>query len=130
MRLKLLIPTRVLIDEPVSKVIAEGDHGSFCLLPNHIDFLSVLAPGLLAFEAADGPERFAAIDESVLVKQGDEVLVSTRQAIYGSDLATLRQTVRDEFLQLDDRERNAKSATAKLEASFLRGYLELVEASR
>ncbi len=130
MRLKLLTPTHVLIDEPVGKVIGEGDHGSFCLLPSHIDFLSVLVPGLLIFHDAAGTERFAAIDESVLVKQGEEVLVSTRQAICGSGLEALRQTVREEFLRLDDRERVAKSATAKLEASFLRRYLELAEASR
>ena len=47
MRLKLLIPTRVVIDQPVTKVIADGEHGSFCLLAHHVDFLALLVPGLL-----------------------------------------------------------------------------------
>jgi F-type H+-transporting ATPase subunit epsilon len=127
MKLKLLIPTQVVVDQDVTKVVAEGEHGSFCLLPQHVDFLAVLVPGLLAFEDENGDEQFAAVDEGVLVKRGDEVLVSTRQATRGSDLDKLRSTVREEFAALDDRERAAQAATAKLEASFLRGYLELVE---
>jgi F-type H+-transporting ATPase subunit epsilon len=127
MKLKLLIPTQVVVDQDVTKVVAEGEHGSFCLLPQHVDFLAVLVPGLLAFEDENGDEQFAAVDEGVLVKRGDEVLVSTRQATRGSDLDKLRSTVREEFAALDDRERAAQAATAKLEASFLRSYLELVE---
>jgi F-type H+-transporting ATPase subunit epsilon len=126
-RLKLLIPTHVLIDQEVTKVVAEGEHGGFCLLPRHVDFLAVLVPGLLAFTDDQGREQFAAVDEGVLVKQGDEVLVSTRQATRGADLEQLRQTVTESFAALDDQERAAQAAAAKLEASFLRGYLELVE---
>lgn len=127
MRLKLLVPTRVLVDREVTKIVAEADNGSFCLLPRHVDFLAALVPGLLYFEEPAGKERYAAVDEGVLVKRGDEVLVSTRQAICGADLGELRRTVHEEFLMLDDRERAAHAAVAKLEASFLRGYLELVE---
>lgn len=117
----------MVVDQEVTKVVAEGEHGNFCLLPQHIDFLAVLVPGLLAFEDEAGKEQFAAVDEGVLVKRGDEVLVSTRQATRGTDLDELRSTVREEFAKLDDRERAAQAATAKLEASFLRAYLELAE---
>ena len=127
MRLKLLIPTHVVIDQDVTKVIAEGEHGSFCLLPRHVDFLATLVPGLLSFEDQAGNEQFTAVDAGILVKRGDEVLVSTRQATRGTNLNQLRQTVREEFAILDDRERAAHAAVAKLEASFLRAYLELSE---
>lgn len=127
MNLKLLIPTRVLVDQQVRKVIAEGEHGSFCLLPRHVDFLAVLVPGLLSFEDMEGQEHFAAVDEGVLVKRGDAVLVSSRQATRGADLEDLRNLVAEEFSILDDRERAALAATAKLEASFLRSYLELAD---
>ena len=127
MKLKLLIPTQVVIDREVTKVVAPGVHGSFCLLPRHVDFLAVLVPGLLAFEDETGKEQFAAVDEGVLVKRGDEVLVSSRQATRGADLEELGNTVRAVFATLDDRERAAKAATAKLEASLLRSYLELAE---
>jgi F-type H+-transporting ATPase subunit epsilon len=125
MRLKLLLPTRIVIDEEVAKIIAEAEDGSFCLLPQHVDFLAALVPGLLCFAGRDDREQFVAIDEGLLVKHGDNVLVSTRQAVRGGDLGQLRETIRQEFATLDDRERAAHAAVAKLEASFLRGYLEL-----
>ena len=127
MKLKLLIPTQVVVDENVTKVSAEAEHGCFCLLLHHVDFLAALVPGLLSFEDAAGREQFAAVDEGVLVKRGDEVLVSTGQAVRGGDLGALRDVVREQFSTLDDRERAAHAAVAKLEASFLRGYLELAE---
>lgn len=127
MKLKLLIPTEVVVDEEVTKVVADGEHGSFCLLPQHVDFLAPLFPGLLEFEDSQGKEQFVAVDEGVLVKQGDEVLVSTRQAIRGEDLEQLQNAVRDEFRALDEQERAARTAIAKLEAGFLQSYVALAE---
>ena len=37
MKLKILIPTEVLVDREVTKVIAEAENGNFCLLPHHIE---------------------------------------------------------------------------------------------
>ena len=130
MKLTLQTPIQVVVDKIVTKIIADGEHGSFCLLPRHVDFLALLVPGLLSFEDTQGSEYFVAIDEGVLVKRDDEVLVSTRQAILGTNLEQLKDTVSSEFANLDDRERAAQAAAAKLEASFLRGYLELSEELR
>ena len=127
MVLKLLTPTQVVIHQQVTKVIAEGVQGCFCLLPRHIDFLAKLVPGLLQFEDTTGSEHFAAVDEGFLVKCGPEVLVSTRQATRGTDLTALRDVVTEHFLVMDERERAAHSAAAKLEANFLRKYLDLAE---
>jgi F-type H+-transporting ATPase subunit epsilon len=125
MRLKVLLPTEVLLDEEVSKVTAEAENGSFCLLPAHIDFVASLVPGLLSFEATGGEEVFLAVDEGVLVKEGKNVSVSTRNAIRGPDLGRLRKTVEEKFKVLDDREKTARSAMAKIEASFVRRFLEI-----
>src|SRR6056297_3098845 len=108
MRLKLLIPAKIIVDQEVMKVVAEGDHGSFCLLPKHVDFLASLVPGLLAFEDADGNEQFVAVDEGVLVKRGDQVLVSTLQSVRGGELQQLRHAVKEQFMILDESERAAK----------------------
>ena len=127
MKLKVLVPTEVLVAEEVTKILAEADNGHFCLLPRHIDFLASLVPGILSYTDPAGQERFVAIGEGLLVKQDQEVLVSTRQAILGGDLGQLRQTVKDEFETLDERQRVCQSAIASLEANFLRRFLELGE---
>jgi len=130
MRLKVLLPTEILVDQKVTKVIAEAENGSFCLLPRHIDFVAALPPGILIFESAEGHEEFIAVDEGTLVKVGREVLVSTRNAVRSSELGTLKQIVEQEFRVLDDREKMAHSASAKLEADLVRRFIELGEYER
>lgn len=125
MKLKILLPTEVLVDEEVEKVTAEAENGAFGLLPNHIDFVTALVPGILSYESAGGSETFVAVDEGTLVKNGSEVLVSTRQAAKGKDLDSLQQTVEEKYKTLDDREKQARSAVARLEAGFMRGLIEV-----
>jgi F-type H+-transporting ATPase subunit epsilon len=128
MRLKVLLPTEIMVDEEVTKVTAEAGNGSFCLLPRHIDFVAALVPGLLSYvKAGDGGEEFLAVDEGVLVKCGPEVLVSTPKAVRGPELGTLRETVDQTFKVLTDQEKRARSALANLEANFIRRFLKLEE---
>lgn len=125
MKLKILLPSNVLIDEPVTKVIAEGHNGSFCLEPRHINFVSALKPGILQFINANGQEIFVAVDEGILVKCADEVLVSTNNAIRDDNLATLKDTVDHRFRQLQESERIARSALARLEAGVVRRFTQM-----
>jgi F-type H+-transporting ATPase subunit epsilon len=125
MNLKVLLPTEVLIEEEVAKVIAEAPNGFFCLLPKHVDFVAALVPGILSFETAGGSEEFLAVDEGILIKCGQEVLVSTRNAMRGPDLGQLKRTVVEKFESLDEREKTARSAMARIEAGFVRRFLEI-----
>jgi len=128
MRLTVLLPTEILVDEEVAKVVAEAQNGSFCLLPRHIDFVAALVPGLLSFvKTADGAEEFLAVDEGLLVKCGPKVLVSTRQAVRGGELGLLRETVEKTFKVLTDQEKRTRTALANLEANFIRRFLKLEE---
>lgn len=125
MQFKVLLPTEVVVDEPVRKIVAEAANGSFCLKPRHTDFLTALVPGLLSFTTEDNVEYFLAVDEGILVKHGEEVLVSSRHAVRGQRLDELEALVRDRFEVLDERERTARSAVARLESDFVRRFLML-----
>jgi F-type H+-transporting ATPase subunit epsilon len=125
MRLKILLPNEVLIDVVVTKITAEAGNGSFTLLPRHIDFAAALVPGLLSFVTVEDREEFLAVDEGILVKCGPQVTVSTRNAVVGSDLGTLMQTIEEQFQVLDEREKIARTAVVKLEADLIRRFIEL-----
>ena len=125
MNLKVLLPRNILVNEPASKIIADGEEGSFCLLPRHIDFVSALAPGLLSFVNGDEQEEFLALDEAVLVKCGPEVTISAKDGVRGRDLGKLRELVESRFQNLDEQEERSRAALAKLEAGFIRRFLEL-----
>lgn len=128
MKLKILLPTEIMVDEEVTKVTAEAGNGSFCLLPRHIDFVAALVPGLLSFvKAGNELEEFLAVDEGILVKCGPEVLVSTRKAVRSPELGQLRETVEKTFKVLTDQEKRARSALTNLEANFIRRFLKLEE---
>ncbi|MCA9073043.1 MAG: hypothetical protein KDA84_29175, partial [Planctomycetaceae bacterium] len=90
-------------------------------------FLSALVPGLLSFTTGKGVEEFLAVDEGILVKHGAEVLVSSRHAVRGQRLEELEALVRDHFEVLNERERAARSAVARLESDFVRRFLMLEE---
>jgi len=81
MRLKVLVPAKVILDLEVDKVVAKSPDGYFCLLPHHVDFVSALAPCMLSYEDEGGREFSLAIDEGTLAKCSSEVLVATRFAI-------------------------------------------------
>jgi F-type H+-transporting ATPase subunit epsilon len=125
MDLRILLPASVMLEERVSRVTAEGPDGYFCLLPNHIDFTSRLVPGLFFYEDEQGREVVVALDEGVLVKVGKEVRVAVRDGVRGEDLGTLERTIQERFRVLDDREKAEISAVAKIEANFVRRFLEL-----
>jgi F-type H+-transporting ATPase subunit epsilon len=125
MKLKVLLPSEVLMDEEVIKVVAEAENGSFCLLPRHVEFLAALIPGLLTYVTPQGVEQFLAVDGGILVKCGPQVLISTRNAVQGPELGSLERTVEERFLVLEDREKKARSAFSKLEVSFIRRFMEL-----
>ena len=127
MRLKVLLPTEMLVDEEVTKITAEAADGSFCLLPRHIDFVTALVPGILTFETPKEKEHILAIDEGVLLKCGKEVIISTRQGIKGAALGDLKKDIEENFLVLDDREKKSRSAAARLEADLVRRFMELRE---
>ena len=127
MRLKVLLPTEIFIDKEISKIVAEAENGSFCLLPKHVDFVAALVPGILSFTSENGSEEFLAVDEGSLVKCGAEVLVSIRNAVRGQDLGGLHRLIEERFRVVDEHEKKARAAAARLEADLVRRFIELRE---
>jgi F-type H+-transporting ATPase subunit epsilon len=127
MKMKILLPNEVFAEEEeVSKLNGEAENGAFCLLEHHVDFVATLVPGLLSF-VSDGKESFVAVDAGTVVKRGFEVLISVKNAVRGGELGSLKQTVEEQFLRLDDRERKVRSVLSKLEADLARSFLEMEE---
>ncbi|MDB5925099.1 MAG: H+-transporting two-sector ATPase, delta/epsilon subunit [Betaproteobacteria bacterium] len=123
MNLKVLLPFQIFAEKTgVSRIVAETPEGSFGLLPHRLDCIAALTPGILIYETEAEGECYVAVDEGVLVKTGDDVLVSVRRAIGGMDLRRLRDSVEEEFLTLNEHEQSARLAIAKLETGFVRRF--------
>jgi F-type H+-transporting ATPase subunit epsilon len=125
MNLKILLPFQIFAEKnDVSRIVAETRGGSFGLLPHRLDCVAALEPGILIYETEEEGEVYVAVDEGVLVKTGQNVLISVRNAIAGTDLSQLREAVEKEFLILDESEQRIRSVMAKLESGLVRRLVE------
>jgi len=120
MNLRILLPFGIFAEEAnVLRVVADTTDGSYGLLPNRLDCVAALVPGILTYEATNGGTIYVGIDQGVLVKAGAQVTVSVRRAIGGSDLGELKNAVERDFLKLDEQEREVRTAIAKMESGLM-----------
>ncbi len=123
MHLKILLPFRVFADvQNVSRVVIETSAGSYGLLPQRLDCVAALVPGIFEYETENDGIKYLAVDDGVMVKAGAEVLVSVRNAVGGVDLGKLSELVKHEFQQQDEAESNVRSVTLKLESGFIYSF--------
>ena len=131
LELRILLPTQELLADSVIKVVAEAHDGEFCVLPKHIDFVAALVPSVLSYwtEEQDGTHKvnYAAIDRGVFIKYANCVTIASVDGVQSEDLQQLQSEVDQHFLELDEHERKARTALARLEAATLRGFRELQE---
>lgn len=129
MRLRVLRPSAVAVTEQVSRVRAEAPFpvGSFTLLPRHVDVVTTLSQGLLAFTREDGAEVLLAIDGGTLVKVADDVIVSTPNVVVDVDAASLMDTMRQHFGHGDEQDRLSRTALDRIGSSIVDRMVELEE---
>ena len=125
MSLKILLPFKVFVDlQNVKRIVAETANGYYGFLPQRLDCVLALVPGIFMYEDENNV-HYLAIDEGIMVKVGTQVFVSARNAIGGTNLGKLKASVEREYLNLDEEERSARSMMAKLESNFIKGLEKL-----
>ncbi len=125
MHLKILLPSEVFADKTgVLEIIADTSDGSFGLLPHRLDCVAALVPGILTYRTKEEGDVYIAVDEGVLVKAGEDVLCSVRHAIGGTDLSSLHDAVKRQFLVFDQQEKAVRAAVAKMESGFVGRFAE------
>lgn len=126
MTLKVLLPFEVFTEKVgVKRIVAETSEGSYGLLPRRLDCVAILVPGILVYETEAEGEAYVALDEGVLIKNGLDVLISTRNAIGGGELEQLRDAVDQQFLTLNDQEASVRAVLARMESGFIRSMARL-----
>ncbi|MHB8953426.1 MAG: F0F1 ATP synthase subunit epsilon [Pirellulaceae bacterium] len=121
MKLKVLLPFQIFAEKAgVRRIVAETREGAFGLLPQRLDCVAALVPGILTYETDAEGEVYVAVDEGILIKTGPEVSVSVRNAIGGTELDRLREAVEQEFLTLDEHEQIVRSVMTRMESGLIR----------
>ena len=126
MNLKILLPSEIFANKTnVLRIVAETGAGSLGILPNRLDCVGAIAPGILTYQSLEDGTVYVAVDEGVMVKTGPDVLVSVRHAIEGKDLSQLHAAVKREFLTIDEQEKKVRTAVAKMESGLIGRIQEL-----
>jgi F-type H+-transporting ATPase subunit epsilon len=122
MNLKILLPFQIFSEEErVKRIVAETSAGSYGFLPERLDCVAALVPGIFEYETETKGIVYLAVDEGIMIKSGKDVLVSVRNAFGGTDLGKLHELIEKEILNLDERERNARTVMVKMSNSLIHG---------
>jgi F-type H+-transporting ATPase subunit epsilon len=120
MNLKILLPYKIFSENNrVKRIVAETNQGSYGFLPQRLDCVASLVPGIFEYETETQGIVYLAIDEGILIKTGSDVLISVRNAIGSTDLGKLNEAVEKEFLSLDETEKNARIVMDKMSSSLI-----------
>ncbi|WP_187647055.1 ATP synthase F1 subunit epsilon [Nitrosophilus labii] len=117
LKLEIVTPQGQIFDGDVKNVTFPGEEGEFGVLPKHASLLSLLKPGVIEFEKADGKK------ESIVINWGhvkvDEnkatVLVDSAVALAGDTESEIAKAIQ-EAKELVEKASENKAALATVEA--------------
>jgi len=127
MILKVYTPGGKVLEDETLKIKAEAVNGCFTILPRHTDFIANLVPGILYYTDKSGTEKYVAVDEGIFLKTEMIVKVAVRNAIPGTELGKLQDTVKEYFFGMSEQERKTRSILAGLETDFVKKLVDLHE---
>ena len=85
LNLRVITPSKLVIDEEVDEVVAPGDAGEFGVLPGHIPFITTLMPGELTYKS-NGVGKSMIIDGGIAEVSDDRVNVLTGSVLKIEDI--------------------------------------------
>ena len=133
-QLRVVTPSRMLLDEEVDEVTAPGELGEFGVLPNHISFLSTLVPGEMSYK--QGPSKqFLAVGGGYAEVLDNVMTVLAPAAEFAGEIDSARaqraKERAEKFLaELDREKKDWKMAEAALQRALVRIQVASREARR
>lgn len=89
LRLRVITPSRLVVDEEVDEVTAPGALGEFGVLPNHIAFLTLLEPGEMSYKQG-ASKHFLAVSGGYAEVLNNVMTVLAPAAEFASEIDTGR----------------------------------------
>jgi F-type H+-transporting ATPase subunit epsilon len=123
-RLKVVTPGRLVLDEEVDEVTAPGVKGEFGVLPNHISFLTLLEPGEMSYKQG-ATRRFLAISGGYAEVLDNVMTVLASAAEFGVEIdvnraRAAREQAERRLSEIHFEDRNFAAAEQALRKSLVR----------
>lgn len=122
LHLTIATPATVLVDsDGVRSVRAMDASGSFGILPEHTDLLTVLPASVVEWTEAGGERQFCAVRGGLLtVSEGRKVTVASRHAVRGASLEDLESVVEKARAAEAEADRRARVEQVRFHAQAVR----------
>lgn len=128
MKLKILTPEKVVLDETVETIQAKAVDGAFGVLNKHIPMITPLDIAVLTYTlTGDGNDekKPVAVMGGLFQTDGDEAIVLTDAAELVSDIDALRAQQAKERAEARLREKTEKVDVQRAEMSLARALVRL-----
>jgi F-type H+-transporting ATPase subunit epsilon len=129
MKLRVLTPTEVILEQDVVHVTAEDPTGSLGIQPGHAALVTHLVPGIVHVRGSGGQEQYVAVNGGLMMVGSDMIEIVSRQAIVGNDLQHLETHVVSDFEKELREDQAGRAAFEKLRVSFMRGVIDYDKAN-
>ena len=132
MKLSIVMPLSIVIEEDrVLAIRAEDATGSFGILPRHADFVTSLVISVVSWQSSNGTRHYCAVRRGVLrVIGGHDIVIATREAVLGDDLAILDKTVLARFHADLEGERTENVESTRLRLNAIRQMMHHLRPGR
>jgi len=123
-QLRIVTPTRLLLDEEVDEVTAPGALGEFGVLPNHITFLTLLVPGEMSYK--QGMTRYyLSVSDGYAEVLNNVMTVLTSAAEFAAEIDTGRaqhakERAERRIAELNPEDKEFKIAETALQRALVR----------
>jgi len=123
-QLRIVTPTRLLLDEEVDEVTAPGALGEFGVLPNHITFLTLLVPGEMSYK--QGMTRYyLSLSDGYAEVLNNVMTVLTSAAEFAAEIDTGRaqhakERAERRIAELNPEDKEFKIAETALQRALVR----------
>jgi len=133
-RLRVVTPTRLVLDEDVDEVTAHGELGEFGVLPDHIAFLSTLVAGELTYKQG-ATKRTLAVGGGYAEVLDNVMTVLAPAAEFASEIDVARaqrakERAETQLAQLNREEKDWEVAETALQRALVRLQVASKEARR
>jgi F-type H+-transporting ATPase subunit epsilon len=125
MRLRIVTPLSILLDQDIDSLRAEDASGSFGILSHHAPFLTALSVSILSWRQGEA-EGFCALRGGVMVV-GKTTQIATPEAVLGDNLDTLDAEVLTRFRAEAEAERVEHVETLRLQLTAMRRIISRMQ---
>jgi F-type H+-transporting ATPase subunit epsilon len=121
MKLLVVTPTEVALDQEAGYVRAEDSSGAFGIATGHADLLTTLEICVVRWRDLHNAEHYVAVRGGVLrVSAGRVVEIATREAVVSDDLGQLRDRILAAMRKTLEAELSARAGALRLEHAAIR----------